>query len=239
MAEFNIQSDSVDVKRIMEQIRQRIQEKRGRDYTEQQIRELATVKLERFLDPQQVRSDLVEHYRQLDSTQQDGAPPALPAIDFDEDAIYASSRRRMGKLIRLSRKLLSPILKLFFNPAPIVSALARHAEIIQRQDKQLAARVALDALNYEVLNNLVVELTRLSIDLKNDKMHVESVAGRLDFDERRARALESVVQSRLPQPIKGAEVQDGDNASSSGSGWRRRRRRSGAVTSTDPKVDDV
>ena len=236
MAEFNIQSDSVDVKRIMEQIRQRIQEKRGRDYTEQQIRELATVKLERFLDPQQVRSDLVEHYRQLDSTQQDGA---LPAIDFDEDAIYASSRRRMGKLIRLSRKLLSPILKLFFNPAPIVSALARHAEIIQRQDKQLAARAALDALNYEVLNNLVVELTRLSIDLKNDKMHVESVAGRLDFDERRARALESVVQSRLPQPIKGAEVQDGDNASSSGSGWRRRRRRSGAVTSTDPKVDDV
>ena len=239
MAEFNIQSDSVDVKRIMEQIRQRIQEKRGRDYTEQQIRELATVKLERFLDPQQVRSDLVEHYRQLDSTQQDGAPPALPAIDFDEDAIYASSRRRMGKLIRLSRKLLSPILKLFFNPAPIVSALARHAEIIQRQDKQLAARAALDALNYEVLNNLVVELTRLSIDLKNDKMHVESVAGRLDFDERRARALESVFQSRLPQPIKGAEVQDGDNASSSGSGWRRRRCRSGAVTSTDPKVDDV
>ena len=246
MAEFNIQSDSVDVKRIMEQIRQRIQGKRGRDYTEQQIRELATVKLERFLDPQQVRSDLVEHYRQLDSNQQDGAPPALPAIDFDEDAIYASSRRRMGKLIRLSRKLLSPILKLFFNPAPIVSALARHAEIIQRQaeiiqrqDKQLAARAALDALNYEVLNNLVVELTRLSIDLKNDKMHVESVAGRLDFDERRARALESVVQSRLPQPIKGAEVQDGDNASSSGSGWRRRRRRSGAVTSTDPKVDDV
>ena len=238
MPEFNIQSDSVDVTRIMEQIRQRIQEKRGRDYTEQQIRELATVKLERFLDPQQVRSDLVEHYRQLDSTQQDGAPPALPAIDFDEDAIYASSRRRMGKLIRLSRKLLSPILKLFFNPAPIVSALARHAEIIQRQDKQLAARAALDALNYEVLNNLVVELTRLSIDLKNDKMHVESVAGRLDFDERRARALESVVQSRLPQPIKGAEVQDGDNASSSGSGWRRRRRRSGAVTSTDPKVDD-
>ena len=91
-----------------------------------------------------------------------------------------------------------------------------------------------------MLNNLVVELTRLSIDLKNDKMHVESVAGRLDFDERRARALESVVQSRLPQPIEGAEVQDGDNASSSGSGRRRRRRRrSGAVTSTDPRVEDV
>ena len=39
----------------MEQIRTRIQEKRGVDYTEQQIRELAAVKLEKFLDPKAVR----------------------------------------------------------------------------------------------------------------------------------------------------------------------------------------
>ena len=80
MAEFNIQSDSVDVTRIMEQIRQRIQEKRGRDYTEQQIRELATVKLERFLDPQQVRSDLVAHYRQLTPSEPfEPTPPESPS----------------------------------------------------------------------------------------------------------------------------------------------------------------
>ena len=47
----------------MEQIRARIREKRGVDYTEAQIRELATVKLEKLLDPRGVRSDLLEQFR--------------------------------------------------------------------------------------------------------------------------------------------------------------------------------
>ncbi len=38
MADFNIRSDSVNVEQIMRQIRARIREKRGVDYTEQQIR---------------------------------------------------------------------------------------------------------------------------------------------------------------------------------------------------------
>ena len=255
MPEFNIQSDSVDVTRIMEQIRQRIQEKRGRDYTEQQIRELATVKLERFLDPQQVRSDLVEHYRRLGPPQQlepsphETSGPTPESFDFNEHTIYASSRGTMGKLIHLIRRLLSPILKLFFNPTPVVFALTRQAEInawtlqlLQRQSdlatrvgEKFAAREALDALNYEVLNNLVVEMTRLSVDMKNHRSLVESVAGRLDFDERRARALESVVQSRSPQP---PQSEDGESTSSTGSGRtsrrrRRPRRRPAATTTPD------
>ena len=59
MPDFNVRSDSVNVEMIMEQIRERIREKRGVDYTEQQIRDLASVKLERFLDPSGVRSDLL------------------------------------------------------------------------------------------------------------------------------------------------------------------------------------
>ena len=55
MSDFNVRSDSVNVEQIMEQIRARIREKRGVDYTEQQIRELAAVKLEKFLDPRGVR----------------------------------------------------------------------------------------------------------------------------------------------------------------------------------------
>ena len=47
----------------MRQIRARIREKRGVDYTEEEIRELANVKLEKFLDPRGVRSDLLEQYR--------------------------------------------------------------------------------------------------------------------------------------------------------------------------------
>ena len=51
MADFNIRTDAVDVEQIMRQIRARIESKRGVDYTEQQIQELANVKLERFLNP--------------------------------------------------------------------------------------------------------------------------------------------------------------------------------------------
>ena len=39
MSEFTIRSESVDVEQIMKQIRQRILEKRGQDYTEEQIRD--------------------------------------------------------------------------------------------------------------------------------------------------------------------------------------------------------
>ena len=70
MADFNIRSDSVDVEQIMKQIRARIREKRGVDYTEEQIRELATVRLEKFLDPKNLRSDLLEQFRR--------SRPALP-----------------------------------------------------------------------------------------------------------------------------------------------------------------
>jgi hypothetical protein len=53
-----------------------------------------------------------------------------------------------------------------------------------------------ESLYYELIHNLVLETTRLSIESKNLKMRVESMSSRLDFDERRARALEGVVQYR-------------------------------------------
>ena len=59
MPDFTVRSDAVNVEQIMEQIRARIAEKRGVDYTDAQIRELASVKLEKFLDPRGVRSDLL------------------------------------------------------------------------------------------------------------------------------------------------------------------------------------
>ena len=51
-------------------------------------------------------------------------------------------------------------------------------------------------LYYEVLHNLVLETTRNGIELKNLRMRVEALASRLDFSERRVRALEGVVQYR-------------------------------------------
>jgi len=185
MAEFNIRTDSVDVEQIMRQIRARIKEKRGVDYTEQQIQELASVKLERFLDPKGVRSDLVEQFKQTR-----GTSPEPPNYGFEDTTLYETHRG----IVRLIRKLLNPILKLFFNPNPIVHVLHLQGEINNINAQQFRVREELDALYYEVIHNLVLEVTRLGIESKNLKMRLESLSSRMDFDERRARALEGVVQ---------------------------------------------
>ncbi len=245
MAEFNIRADSVDVMQIMERIRERIREKRGPDDTEQQIRKLAEVTLDRCLEPRRTGSDLVERNRRLTSPgrfdrDQQGRSLAPEPFEFNEDTLYASSRGAMGKLIRLIRRLLNPILRLFFNPDPIIFAMMRQAEInsrlldllnrvnteFERTGKKFAAREELDALNYEVANNLVVEMTRLAVDMKNHKMLVESVAGRLDFDARRARALESVEQTRSTPQASDPERTESDGTPAEPTRTRRRRRRS-------------
>src|SRR5438874_12251338 len=129
MADFNVRSDSVNVEQIMEQIRARIREKRGTDYTEQQIRELAAVKLEKFLDPRGVRSDLLEQFRKAQPPYE---PPQLPNYRFEDDTLFHSHRG----LLRFMRRLLRPLLKLFLNPNPLIQAL----HIQSRVNTMLAER---------------------------------------------------------------------------------------------------
>src|SRR5215468_8214307 len=180
MPDFNVRSDSVIVEQIMEQIRSRIREKRGVDYTEQQIRDLAAVKLEKFLDPKAVRSDLLEQYRRLQPAYE---PPELPNYEFEDSTLYETHR---GPL-RFIRKLLNPLLKLFFNPNKLVQALHIQARLNTMYAEREARR----------------EAARLGIEVKNLKMRVESVGSRLEFNERRARALESVV---VYKPAEGDDV---------------------------------
>jgi hypothetical protein len=180
MSDFSIRSDSVDVEQIMRQIRSRIREKRGVDYTENEIRELANVKLEKFLDPGGVRSDLLEQYRKG----RDGSTGARNYA-FEDTTLFESSRQ----ILAFIRKLLRPILKLFFNPTPLIEALHIQSRLNDSYNQS-------EALYYELIHNLVLETTRLGIEVKNLKMRVESMSSRLDFDERRGRALEGVVQYR-------------------------------------------
>ncbi len=180
MPDFNIRADAVDVPALLEEIRARLREKRGVDYTEQQIRELAAVKLERFLDPKAVRSDLLRAYR-------DAKPPEM-FVPFGPDPLFSAHRPIVARI----RRWLHPILRLFINPDPIADACGRI--------NQLATiTVANENQYYELLHNLVVELTRATIEVQNLKVRVDSLASRLDFDERRARALESAVVYR-PAP---------------------------------------
>src|SRR3954462_364722 len=214
MSDFSVRSDNVDVEQIMRQIRARIREKRGVDYTEEEIRELANVKLEKFLDPRGVRSDLLEQFRR----KREASLP--PNFKFEDSTLFETHRG----LLAFIRRLLRPILKLFFNPNPLIEAL-------HIQSKLNAQQAALEPLYYEVIHNLVLETTRLGIDVKNLKMRVESMSSRLDFDERRARALEGVVQYRpgtvapLQPPSGGADSREPRGTETAEQSERRNRRR--------------
>ena len=153
MADVTVRSDSVDVEQIMRQIRQRIREKRGADYTQAELQQLASAKLEKFADPSGLRSDLLEEFRKKG----------------DEPSTYHRHRGMRRLLLMMAH----PILK--------------------RVQKQLMADLN---LYFEIIHNLVIETTRLGIENHNLKMKVESLSSRLDFDERRAKALEGVVQYR-------------------------------------------
>ena len=245
MADFTVRSDPVSVERIMGQIRTRIAEKRGIDYTEDEVRRLATVKLETFLDPTRARSDLVERYRRrrqawpptADSSQRvDDERPSPPSYNLEDMEIYGSSWGILGRVIKLIRRLLNPILKLFFNPDPIVRVLHVQNQINAHTARQLErGRREVDELCFELLDNLLVEMTRLSIDMKNYKMRLESVASRLDFDERRARTLNGRGPDTVSAPgpaaaatPAGATEEGGkDTSAATGTARRRRRRRRG------------
>jgi hypothetical protein len=209
MPDFNVRSDSINVEQIMEQIRARVREKRGVDYTEDEIRQLATVKLEKFLDPRGVRSDLLDQFRRAQPAYR---PPDLPNYAFEADTLFESTRAPL----RFIRRLLLPVLKLFFNPNPLIQALNIQSRLntvyAERDARRESSTRSIDQLQYEVLHNLVVEMTRTGIEVKNLKMQVESLTGRLEFNERRARALESVVvykpsedERALPPPRRERE----------------------------------
>jgi hypothetical protein len=237
MPEFHVRADSINVEQIMEQIRARISEKRGVDYTEQQIRDLATVKLEKFLDPRGLRSDLLDQFRRA---RDEAFPPAPPNYEFEDQTLFESHR----SMLRWIRRLLRPVLKVFFNPDRLIHALHIQAQIntihAEREAKREGVRRGLDQLQYEMLHNLVIETTRMSIEVKNLKMRVESLTSRLEFNERRARALESVVAYKptvderspsaaapdvLPQSVPEDPATGGMPAGSPGPGQRSRRRR--------------
>lgn len=190
----------------MRQIRARVREKRGVDYTEAEVQELAKVKLEQFLDPKGVRSDLVNQFRRRRPV-----AAAPPNFVFEDDTIYATHRG----FLRTMRRLLNPLLKLFFNPNPISDALHIQSKVNAEYHERFRQSQEMDTLYYELAHNLALEVTRLGIEVHNLKMRAESLSSRMDFDERRGRALESVVQYRpqrqqqapRPQPQPQAQSQ--------------------------------
>ena len=103
-------------------------QRQGIDLSNQQIQDLAAWRLESILDPRAIKPSLLDALRRTaGTTGPRGADkvPNEPAFTFEDTTIYDSHRG----VLRLVRRLLNPLLKLFFNPNPLIRALHLQARL--------------------------------------------------------------------------------------------------------------
>ena len=170
---FEIRSKDVDVEAIMRSIRKRIEEKRQGLYTDEEIRDIADHRLDAVLDAHEFNSDFIKDFR---------SDPSRWNFAFAADTVYRSSRGAVGQALELVRRVLRPIQKLFWNPNPMIAALSRQSD--------------LNRFYVHLLHNLVLELTRLNLELQELKNRNLQLAGRLEMLARREKTLEDMLGER-------------------------------------------
>jgi hypothetical protein len=175
------------------------------------------------------------------------APVPLPQSADRETTISNDAIYEAGTVLRFFRRLLNPLLKLLFDPAPLTAALQAQARTSREITAQAAERerrqTEWNALHYQVLQRLVTEVSRNSIEVQALATRVEALAGRVDFNDRRVRSLENAPaanrRERPPEPVHaapasesavsventGSPVTVGATSGPLGDGPRRKRRR--------------
>jgi hypothetical protein len=206
--------DHVDVEQIMRDIRARISQRHGIELSNQQIQELAARRLEAILDPRTVKPALLDQLRKSagQPPRVDAEQPATPPYTFEADTLFESHRGAM----RFIRALLKPILKLFFNPNPLIHALNTQARLNADAARRAAEadrhQAEWNALHYELLQRVVTEASRSSLETQALLQRVESLSAKVDFNDRRVRNIEGAAQppqrgSRHAEPPRTVDPQ--------------------------------
>jgi len=164
---FSIENKEIDVAEIMKEIRRRISEKRGSLYTEEEIRDLAEMKLKAMTDSTEVESELI---RILHRNAEEW--------NITQDGLYTSHPGFYGRIIKQCRVLLRPVLKLFANPDHIIH-------------KQAKLNLNLTHL----VHNLVLELTRLNLQHNELRQRFDSLSRKIEWMEKRQKTLEKMAFS--------------------------------------------
>ena len=178
---FEIKADGVDVARIRRAILDRIEAKKDDLYSEEELQALAGRGLEAVLEAGELRGELLEEFRARDGQWN---------YSFDTSAIYGSSRGAAGRALEAIRRILRPIQKLFWNVSPLISALSRQSD--------------LNRYYVHLLHNLVLEMSRLNLELQELRNRNLQLSGRVEMLARREKMLEEMVAERHVQ--EGAEA---------------------------------
>jgi len=231
--------DHVDIEQTMRDIRTRIAQRHGIDLTTQQIQDLAARRLESILDMRAIRPELMAQLRRSAGSGAETQPePAAPTFSFDDATIYGGHRGLVGFL----RKIFNPILRLFFDPDPVVDALKAqatlNARILEHEGTHERRQAEWNALHYEILQRVVTEVSRLSLELHALSTRVEALGAKVDFNERRVRSMEGTTfqprSSARPDPLPAPQAvatepavsgPPSDSPTAAGDAPRRRRRR--------------
>jgi hypothetical protein len=151
-------------------VRKEIERKKGSLYSEAELQALAERGLESVLLGGELLGDLLEEFRARD--------PQWNYL-FEAETIYRSSRGPVGRVLESIRRVLRPIQKLFWNPNPMISALSRQSD--------------LNRYSTHLLHNLVLELTRLNLEVQELRNRNLQLAGRVEMLARREKTLEDLV----------------------------------------------
>jgi hypothetical protein len=176
---FRIDDGSVDVEKVMRDLRERIAEKkRSGLLTDAEVREIAEHPLHPVLEPHDLKSSLIGEVLET---------PSRWNFAFDPESVYRSSRGGAGRALRTVRSWLRPVQKLFWNPTPMIAALSRQSEV--------------NAAYAHLLHNLTLEVTRLNLEVQDLKHRALQMQARAEFQARRNKTLEEIVlEGRKPPP---------------------------------------
>jgi hypothetical protein len=167
---FEIKADGVDVERVHRAILEQIEAKKGDLYSEEELQALAERGLEAVLRAGELRGKLLEEFQARDGQWN---------YSFDTETVYRSSRGVVGQALEAIRRVLRPVQKLFWNPNPMISALSRQSD--------------LNRYYVHLLHNLVLELSRLNLELQELRNRNLQLAGRVELLTRREKTLEEMV----------------------------------------------
>ena len=169
--DFEVHAEGVDVEEVMRRIRERIAEKKRLGLlTEAEVREVADHPLHAVLDAHDLQSKLLSELL---------GDPGRWNSRFDPESIYRSSRSGAGRWLERVRRFLRPVQKLFWNPTTMISALSRQSD--------------LNLTYVHLLHNVVLETTRLNLQVQDLQNRVRQLQGRLDFHARREKVLEQML----------------------------------------------